>query len=123
MLRRSPVLGRVFVSNYLKEPSERKTFAETLAFCKANGVDMASGLTSDFLLLQSRLFKYRIARLGTEVQFICAHPFSSLPPVWMWPVHAVALPAAFYGAWWAGRLSISELTPPPALPAPPAPAA
>ncbi|CBZ26191.1 conserved hypothetical protein [Leishmania mexicana MHOM/GT/2001/U1103] len=113
MFRRSSSVMRRAVSAFLKEPGQAKTFQETLAVCKAENRDLASMLSSDFLLLQSKLFKYRIARLGEEVRYVMKHPLGSLPSVDMVPVHLVALPLVFFAGMCIGRGSSCPLVQPP----------
>ncbi|CBH18009.1 uncharacterized protein TEOVI_000432900 [Trypanosoma equiperdum] len=117
MMRRTPLVARVVVSSFLREPSERKSFKETLAECDANGIDMASSLTSDFALLQSKLFKYRVVRLGDELQYVCRHPLGSLPSLPALVVHIILLTTVFFLFRNLGRFSSTALVKPPvALP-------
>lgn len=112
MLRRTAHLSRTPVSVFLHEPSQRKTFDETLAQCRANGTDMASSLTSDFALLQSKLLKYRIVRLSDELQFVRRHPMRSLPSLVDCVRHAVLLTLVFFLFRNVGRLSLWPLEEP-----------
>ncbi|CAG9583879.1 conserved hypothetical protein [Leishmania major strain Friedlin] len=114
MFRRSSSVMRRAVSAFLKEPGQAKTFQETLAVCEAESRDLASMLSSDFLLLQSKLFKYRIARLGEETRYVMKHPLGCLPSADMVLVHFVALPLVFFAAVCIGRGSSRPLVQPPA---------
>lgn len=114
MLRRSPCVLRRSVSAFLEEPGKAKSFNETLAACKAENSDMASMLSSDFLLIQSKLLKYRVARLAEEMRYVARHPFGSFPPAQMLLVHLVALPTVFFAAMCFGRGSSQSLEAPPA---------
>ncbi|GET93424.1 hypothetical protein, conserved [Leishmania tarentolae] len=114
MFRRSSSVMRRAVSAFLKEPGEAKTFQETLAACKAENRDFASMLSSDFLLLQSKLFKYRIARLGEETRYVIKHPFGCFPSMDMALFHLVVLPLVFFAAMCIGRGSSRPLVQPPA---------
>lgn len=113
MLRRSSCALRRSVSAFLKEPGQAPPFQETLAACKAENRDMASMLSSDFLLLQSKLFKYRIARLGTETRYVLQNPFGSFPSADKLLTHTIALPVVFFAAMCIGRGSRTPLVQPP----------
>ncbi|RNF09497.1 hypothetical protein TraAM80_02105 [Trypanosoma rangeli] len=113
MLRRTARFARTPVSAFLHEPSQRKTFDETLAQCSANGTDMASGLTSDFASLQSKLLKYRIVRLRDELQYVRHHPFNSMPSFFGLLKHTVLLTLVFLIFRNIARLSLSPLEEPP----------
>ncbi|RNF07992.1 uncharacterized protein Tco025E_07243 [Trypanosoma conorhini] len=117
MLRRTARFARTPVSAFLHEPSQRKTFDETLAQCSANGTDMASSLTSDFASLQSKLLKYRIVRLRDELQYVRHHPFSSLPSLSDMLKHTALLALVFLLFRNVARLSLRPLEEPPADPA------
>lgn len=110
------MVGRRPVSNFLREPAESTTFNETLAQCKKDNVDMAAALSSDFLLLQSKLLKYRVARVAEDIQYIRANPGKSFPSFGNLLTHCVALPILFVGGWWLGRGSLTPLIPPPQTP-------
>ncbi|ESL06867.1 hypothetical protein TRSC58_05452 [Trypanosoma rangeli SC58] len=113
MLRRTARFARTPVSAFLHEPSQRRTFDETLAQCSANGTDMASGLTSDFVSLQSKLLKYRIVRLRDELQYVRHHPFNSLPSFLGLLKHTVFLTLVFLLFRNTARLSLWSLEGPP----------
>ncbi|ORC91410.1 uncharacterized protein TM35_000064150 [Trypanosoma theileri] len=113
MLRRTAFLARTPVSVFLHEPSQRKTFDETLAHCSANGTDMASGLSSDFALLQSKLLKYRVVRLCDELRYVRHHPLSSMPSFLDLVKHLVLLTTLFFLFRNVGRLSLRPLVEPP----------
>lgn len=115
MFRRSSFALRRSVSVFLEEPGKAKSFQETLEACKAENSDMASMLSSDFLLIQSKLLKYRVARLREETQYILQHPFGSFPSGQMTLVHLVALPIVFFVAMCVGRGSSRSLVPPPVV--------
>ncbi|KAG5464917.1 hypothetical protein LSCM4_00365 [Leishmania orientalis] len=115
MLRRSSCVMRRAVSVFLREPGEAKSFQETLAACKAENRDLASMLSSDFLLLQSKLLKYRIARLGEETRYVMKHPFGCFPSAVMMLVHLAALPGIFFTAMCIGRGSSRPLAKPPSV--------
>jgi hypothetical protein len=113
MFRRSSYVLRRSVSAFLEEPGKAKSFNETLAVCIAENSDMASMLSSDFLLIQSKLLKYRVARLGEETQYILKHPLGSFPSANKLMIHLVALPIVFFAALCVGRGSSRSLVPPP----------
>ncbi|KPA81333.1 putative mitochondrial hypothetical protein [Leptomonas pyrrhocoris] len=115
MFRRSSYVLRRSVSVFLEEPGKAKSFNETLAACKAENSDMASMLSSDFLLIQSKLLKYRVARLGVETRYILKHPFGSFPPPQMLLLHLIALPLLFFVAMCIGRRSCRRLVPAPVV--------
>ncbi|KAG8348808.1 hypothetical protein ERJ75_001363000 [Trypanosoma vivax] len=119
MLRRTPNVARAAVSAFLREPSERKTFAETLAECEANGTDMASSLTSDFALLQAKLFKYRVVRLHDELCYIKNNPVASLPSLPTFVLHVILLSSLYILSFCAGRFSFTPLLTPPVCDAEP----
>ncbi|KAG5490226.1 hypothetical protein JKF63_00345 [Porcisia hertigi] len=123
MFRHSSSLMRRAVSAFLKEPGQAKPFHETLAASKAENTDLASMLSSDFLLLQSKLVKYRIARLGEETQYVVKHPFSCFPSADMMLLHLLALPGVFFTAMCIGRGSSRSLVKPPTAKTAPAAAA
>ncbi|KAF8286972.1 hypothetical protein TcG_03225 [Trypanosoma cruzi] len=111
MWRRTAHLARTPVSAFLHEPSQRKTFEETLAQCSANGTDMASSLTSDFASIQSKLLKYRIVRLRDELQYVRHNPLASLPSPGDLLKHTVLLTLVFLFFRNLGRLSFRPLEP------------
>ncbi|KPI87361.1 hypothetical protein ABL78_3549 [Leptomonas seymouri] len=113
MLRRSSCVLRRSVSVFLEEPGRAKSFKETLAACKSENSDMASMLSSDFLLIQSKLLKYRVARLGEETRYIMKNPLGSFPPARALLMHLVALPLVFFIAMCIGRGSSGHLVAPP----------
>ncbi|KEG10116.1 hypothetical protein DQ04_04151070 [Trypanosoma grayi] len=117
MLRRTARLARTPVSVFLHEPSQRKTFDETLAECNAKGIDMASSLSSDFALLQSKLLKYRVVRLRDELRYVRRHPMNSLPAFSSLMMHLVCMTALFFLFRIMGRLSLWPLVKPPGEPA------
>ncbi|CAD2212860.1 hypothetical protein AGDE_03683 [Angomonas deanei] len=98
-------LARQPISKFLRDPKESQTFEQTLARCNKEQIDMASGLSSEFLKLQSMLFRYRVARLADECAFVAKHPTSSFPSASMLCVHLLALPAVFWTAMCVGRFS------------------
>ncbi|KAI5691404.1 hypothetical protein MNV84_08118 [Leishmania braziliensis] len=114
MFRRSSSVMRRAASVFLKEPGQAKPFQETLAACKAENRDLASMLSSDFLLLQSKLVKYRIARLGEETRYVMKHPLDCFPSANMMLVHLITLPVVFFSALCIGRGSNRPLVKPPA---------
>ncbi|KAG5464183.1 hypothetical protein LSCM1_00363 [Leishmania martiniquensis] len=113
MFHHSSFVMRRAVSAFLREPGEAKSFQETLAACKAENRDLASMLSSDFLLLQSKLLKYRIARLGEETRYVMTHPFGCFPSADKMLLHVVALPVVFFAAMCVGRGSSCPLVKPP----------
>ncbi|CCW65661.1 unnamed protein product [Phytomonas sp. EM1] len=113
MFRRTPAVARKAVSNFLHEPNQKRTFKEAMEYCQRENIDMASQLSSDFMLLQSKLLKYRVVRLAHEVQAIWQKPFSCLPSIPAALGHLILLPVTFTIGFVVGRCSLEPLIPPP----------
>ncbi|EPY30462.1 hypothetical protein STCU_04054 [Strigomonas culicis] len=115
MFRRACVrLNRKPISNFLRDPADATSFADTLKYCKDQRIDMAGGLSSEFLHLQSRLIKYRVARLGDEMCHIVSHPLGSLPGFFTLIRHVLVLPVVYCASICIGRFAVSPLPLPPA---------
>jgi hypothetical protein len=100
--------------NFLKEPWERQTLAETTAAHQAVGEDVAANLSFDYAHIQIALVPYRIKRLGTELSAAFAQPgafffsgFGFLTYVYCAIVYSLMFRL--------GRLSPYELPNPPAI--------
>lgn len=109
MLRRTAIRARRPVSAFLVEPAQRKNFNETFEYCNAKNMDMATCMTSDFCLLQSKLLKYRVVRLREEMRYISRNPFGSLPGFIPTCKHLILLSVVFLFSWCAGRFSFGAL--------------
>ncbi|CCW69283.1 unnamed protein product [Phytomonas sp. Hart1] len=113
MYRRTPIAARKAVSNFLQEPGQKRTLEQAMAYCQQVNIDMASQLSSDFMLLQKKLFKYRVVRLAEEVQTIWKKPFTvfwSIPTIL---AHCIILPVVYMMGIVVGRSSRKPLIPPP----------
>lgn len=109
--------ARKAVSNYLAEPSQKRSFEAALQYARGERFDMAAQLTSDFLKLQSKLLKYRVVRLADEMKYIANHPFGCYPSGRALLVQTVALPMFFVLGQMLGRGSRTPLVnPPPDVP-------
>lgn len=80
MMRRSSIVRQVVVaSNFLKSPNESRTFEKAHEEHKAAGLDLAAGLSSNFLTIQVQLLKYRIVRLSDEIAHLRQNPADGIP--------------------------------------------
>lgn len=105
--------SKVISSNFLRSPSEQRSFDEAVSEHRAVGADLASNLTSEFVSLQVQLLKYRVVRFADEVAHLQKNPLDGIPAVKSIPLHLVVLFIFYQLGLMIGRLDTQAPVKPP----------
>jgi hypothetical protein len=113
MMRRSLVVRQIVASNFMKSPSQSRPFEKAAEEHRTAGLDLAAGLSSNFLSIQVQLLKYRIVRLSDEFAHLRQNPADGIPTLSSLPLKLFWLFVFYQIGLLLGRLDTQAPVKPP----------